>query len=747
VVYADSVAVTIASNTNLRAQRVHTESLLGASNKTIHYTTDTRPPTTESSIYTGSLTVTANTVVQAITSIDGITSAAASANYIVVSTPTINPTSGSYANPLSVTLACENVLADIHYTLDGTTPTITSSIYTTPIVLTASAQVKCFAAIDGVTSSAVSADYSLPPVISPNAGIYEFTQAITITASTGATIYYTIDGTTPTTGSAVYSSSITLDHSAHVKAISVKNGTPSTVAQQQYEIVYPTPTETLSSLYYDATAHQYVWKNKSVAKPTFSLAEGAYNTTQTVSISAASAATVYYTRDGSTPTEASTKYTTPLTLSAPTKLSAIAINGTATSAINTATYVINLSPLISAMHPNEIHEGAAYSNVIISGSNLSQLSSVTLNGVSCPVIAAANDFSNITINIPGNSVLASNNNTLPISIRVVNGTNSSETVVGQVIPKWLQGRARMIGVDYSLIGDPSFGIHANGTGKSSKISISPTGGIYTKTPYKWWYVPAVSLGGWDSNMANIWYCGTDDLDSEFINPAARLTDNATNSNTNVKSMCFDSNSNFYWSLPDGLYKGTPSSASTFTWIKLLDNIVFDSLCSASTDNLYGIQLSSDYSYSIVYSINPNLRTANKLVTLPTTNCIGYKLGCNPVTNYLYAIPNNCNEPLSILISKDNGTTWINSGSGSVGLFTLLKEGPAFGDNSLFFVSGTCTYRANLNLDGSISGILKISSNMLGNETGIAYKFNKKPTLYITTEDEASSNIHTLIRQF
>ena len=748
-VYADAVTVTMAATpSTLRAQarQLRTASLLQATNQTIHYTTDTRPPTTDSSVYTGSITVTDNTVVQAITAIDGVTSAAASANYVVVSTPAISPVSGSYANPLEVTLTCDNVLADIHYTLDGSTPTEASPIVTNPLSLIASATIQCLAAIDGVTSSIVSATYNLPPVITPASGIYEFTQPITITAESGATIYYTTDGSTPTAESNVYTSSINLDHSAHIKAISVHNSVTSAIAQQQYEIVYPTPAETLSSLYYDATTHQYAWKNKSIAKPTFSLAEGAYNAAQTVSISAASATTIYYTLDGSVPTEASTKYTTPITLSAPTTVSAIAVNGSAKSIIATAVYVINLSPHISSMHPSDIQEGIAYASVIVSGSNLSKLSNVTLNGVHCPVISAANDFSNITISIPGNTVWAANNNTLPASIHVVNGTNSSETVVGQIIPKWLQGMARMIGVDYSLIGDPAFGIHANGTGKSSKISISPTGGIYTKTPYKWWYVQAISLGGWDPNMSNIWYCGTDDLDSEFINPAIRLTDNATNSNTNIKSMCFDSNSNFYWSLPDGLYKGTPSSASAFTWVKIIDNIVFDSICAAST-MLYGVQLNADYSYNSIYSINPSLKIISKLVTLPVTNCIGYKLGCNPETGYLYAIPSNCSAPLPILLSKDNGNTWIDSGSGSVGSFILLKEGPTFGDNSIFFTASTFagTYKADIAVDGSLSNITKISSSVPGQ--GIAYKFNRKPTLYMTTEDEASSNIHTLIRQF
>jgi hypothetical protein len=64
----------------------------------------------------------------------------------------------------------------------------------------------------------------------------------------------------------------------------------------------------------------------SVATPAFSPALGAYNSTQTVTISCAtSGATIYYTTDGSMPTASSTKYTAPISISASTQLQAIAI--------------------------------------------------------------------------------------------------------------------------------------------------------------------------------------------------------------------------------------------------------------------------------------------------------------------------------------------------------------------------------------------------------------------------------------
>ena len=80
-----------------------------------------------------------------------------------------------------------------------------------------------------------------------------------------------------------------------------------------------------------------------VATPTFSVAEGTYTETQTVEISTTTAeATIYYTTDGTEPTEASTEYTEALTVSATTTIKAIAVKeGMDDSAVASVTYTIN----------------------------------------------------------------------------------------------------------------------------------------------------------------------------------------------------------------------------------------------------------------------------------------------------------------------------------------------------------------------------------------------------------------------
>ncbi len=87
----------------------------------------------------------------------------------------------------------------------------------------------------------------------------------------------------------------------------------------------------------------------SVSTPTFSPPEGNYSSTQTVSISTTTpGATIHYTTDGTTPTELSPTYTSPITVSSTTTIKAGAWKtGMNPSAIATATYTIYTPVLTS----------------------------------------------------------------------------------------------------------------------------------------------------------------------------------------------------------------------------------------------------------------------------------------------------------------------------------------------------------------------------------------------------------------
>ena len=159
------------------------------------------------------------------------------------------------------------------------------------------------------------------PAFSPAAGTYTSAQSVSISTSTaGDTIYYTTNGSTPSTSSAVYSGPITVSASETLKAIAVESGySNSSVASAAYVI-----------------------SAAALAAPKFSVAGGTYSSAQTVSISAASGATIYYTTNGTTPTTSSTKYSGAIKVSSSQTLEAIAVEtGYTNSPVATATYTIS----------------------------------------------------------------------------------------------------------------------------------------------------------------------------------------------------------------------------------------------------------------------------------------------------------------------------------------------------------------------------------------------------------------------
>ncbi len=137
----------------------------------IHYTTDNTAPTTNSTLYTGPIPLSASgtTTIQAIASGTGYEpSNVASATYTInlpqAATPTFSPAAGTYTSAQNITLADATTGATIYYTLDGSAPSTSSTVYSKPIALAASGTttVQAIAAAANYGSSAVaSATYVL----------------------------------------------------------------------------------------------------------------------------------------------------------------------------------------------------------------------------------------------------------------------------------------------------------------------------------------------------------------------------------------------------------------------------------------------------------------------------------------------------------------------------------------------------------------------------------------------------------
>src|SRR6266568_3185377 len=260
--YTGSVTVTISEAT---------------SGATIHYTTDGSTPTTASAVYTGALTFTQTTTLNAMAAAPGMTdSAVASATYTIqqqqqVATPTFSPGGGTYTGSVTVTISDATSGATIHYTIDGSTPTTSSPVYGGALTFTQTTALKAIAAASGMTNSGVaSATYTIQqqqvatPTFSPGGGTYTGSVTVSISdATSGATIHYTTDGSTPTTSSPVYGGALTFTQTTTLKAMAAASGmTDSAVASATYTIQQP-----------------------QVATPTFSPGGGTYTGSVTVSIS------------------------------------------------------------------------------------------------------------------------------------------------------------------------------------------------------------------------------------------------------------------------------------------------------------------------------------------------------------------------------------------------------------------------------------------------------------------------------
>jgi hypothetical protein len=297
-----------------------------SSGVTIYYTTDGTTPTTSSTKYSGPISITQSTTVNAMAAAAGWSSSAvATAIYTLqlqAATPSFSLAGGTYNNSQSITLADASSGATIYYTTNGATPTTSSTKYSGPISITQSTTVNAMAAAAGWSSSAVAtAIYTLQaaaPSFSLAGGTYNSSQSVTLAdASSGATIYYTTDGTTPTTSSTKYSGPISITQSTTVNAMAAAAGWSSSAVA--------TATYTLQA-----------------AAPSFSLAGGTYNNSQSVTLAdTSSGITIYYTTDGTTPTTSSTKYSGPISITQSTTVNAMAAApGWSSSAVATAIYTL-----------------------------------------------------------------------------------------------------------------------------------------------------------------------------------------------------------------------------------------------------------------------------------------------------------------------------------------------------------------------------------------------------------------------
>jgi alpha-tubulin suppressor-like RCC1 family protein len=295
----------------------------------IRYTTDGTDPTESSPLYSGPIAVDQPTTVKARAWKSVFTpSAVRTAGYTFkATTPLFSVGSGTYNTQRIVTITTTTPGATIRYTIDGSAPTSSSTLYSSSVIVDQTLTLRAIASRTAwIDSNIAVATYTMKvgaPTLSPSFGSYNGMQTITFSSATPSVTYrYTADGAeTGLTSPTVMGNSIVLDRSVTLKVQAFRTGwTTSDIARGNYFINIGT-----------------------AGAPAFDPPAGTYASQRTIAISTTtSAATIRYTTDGTDPHTNSRTYTTPIPIFNTTEIRAKAYKSDYTaSATVAAIYVID----------------------------------------------------------------------------------------------------------------------------------------------------------------------------------------------------------------------------------------------------------------------------------------------------------------------------------------------------------------------------------------------------------------------
>ena len=174
--YASAQTVTISTTT---------------SGATINYTTNgVTPSSSVGTVYSSPIMIGANATLQAIGYMSGTGNSPVTTGnyYIQCAAPTFSPAAGIYSSALSVTISTTTGGATIRYTTDGSTPTETAgTVYSTPVLISASANFQAIAYMTGMADSPVTGSIYTIATPPPSSGLVLWLRADTgVTMSGGA---------------------------------------------------------------------------------------------------------------------------------------------------------------------------------------------------------------------------------------------------------------------------------------------------------------------------------------------------------------------------------------------------------------------------------------------------------------------------------------------------------------------------------------------------------------------------------
>jgi Chitobiase/beta-hexosaminidase C-terminal domain/Fn3 associated len=378
----------------------------------IRYTTDGSMPTeTTGTIYSGPVTISSNTTLEAIAYESGLAdSPVSSGTYTFLpqtAAPVFSPAAAIYTTVQNVTISTITSGASIRYTTDGSTPTETNGTpYTGPVNISTTTTLKAIAYESGFTDSAItSGTYIFPqaaaPVFSPAPGNYSSALSVTMTSTTsGASIRYTTNGGAPTeTVGTLYSGPVNISPPTTLRAIAYKSGfADSAITSGTYTFQLPptitsfTPTTIGEGMAVTITGTNF----SSVSSVKFNGVAASFAVNSSTQITA------------TTPLLALTNG--PITVTTPF--------GTATSPTS---FTFTLAPIITGFTPAS---GPVNRILVVNGSNFAgtniTLTGILFNGVED---TAPYSFTNtkLTLIVPAGATSG------PITVQTSQGTATSTT--------------------------------------------------------------------------------------------------------------------------------------------------------------------------------------------------------------------------------------------------------------------------------------------------------------------------------
>jgi Chitobiase/beta-hexosaminidase C-terminal domain len=154
---AATPVISPATGTYTSAQTVNiTDATSGSS---IFYTLDGSQPTTSSTRYAGTFSVSSTTTVKAIATAPNFLQSSTATSVITISsqsqtsTPLISPVTGTYSSAQTVNITDATSGSSIFYTLDGSQPTTSSTPYTNAFTVSTTTTVKAIATAPNFTTS------------------------------------------------------------------------------------------------------------------------------------------------------------------------------------------------------------------------------------------------------------------------------------------------------------------------------------------------------------------------------------------------------------------------------------------------------------------------------------------------------------------------------------------------------------------------------------------------------------------